>query len=145
MALRGDMRIYGWPTAWRRGRSSWAQRGTWLSSWRTSSGHADTLVALFERFPEKNLWTCFDTGHFNLFTKVPLDASLGRLRAGSGSFIYTTTTEKSDEHLPVGRGTFPFRELKRLLRPTDNLYFTAEASSESSAREALRCASEFLS
>ena len=52
---------------------------------------------------------------------------------------------KSDEHLPVGRGTFPFRELKRLLKTMDNLYFTAEASSESSARDTLKCASEFLS
>ncbi len=105
----------------------------------------DTLVALFDRFPEKNLWTCFDTGHFNLFTKVPLDAWLAALAGRLRELHIHDNHGKSDEHLPVGRGTFPFRELKRLLKTMDNLYFTAEASSESSARDTLKCASEFLS
>ena len=52
---------------------------------------------------------------------------------------------KSDEHLPVGRGMFPFRELKHLLKGLDAPFFTAEAPDESSAADTIKAAKEFLS
>jgi sugar phosphate isomerase/epimerase len=52
---------------------------------------------------------------------------------------------KSDEHLPVGHGMFPFRELKRLCKGLDAPFFTAEASHESSAVDTIKAAKEFLS
>ena len=52
---------------------------------------------------------------------------------------------KSDEHLPVGKGLFPFRELKRFIRSLTGIYFTAETASEAAALETIQCAKEFLS
>ena len=105
----------------------------------------ETILALLDRFKEKNLWFCFDTGHFNLFTKVSLEAWLAPLAGRLRELHIHDNNGGSDDHLPVGQGTFPFRELKRFLRSRDGLIFTAEASSKLSAHEALRCAREFLS
>jgi sugar phosphate isomerase/epimerase len=104
-----------------------------------------TILALLDGFREKNLWFCFDTGHFNLFTTLPLEEWLLPGRDRLREFHIHDNHGKSDEHLPVGRGAFPFKELKRLLKGVDNVFFTAEASDESSAIESIRCAREFLS
>jgi sugar phosphate isomerase/epimerase len=104
-----------------------------------------TIIALLDHFREKNLWCCFDTGHFNLFTTVPLEDWLVPLRGRLREFHLHDNHGKSDEHLPVGRGTFPFRELKHLLKALDGAFFTAETADESSAAETIKYAKEFLS
>jgi sugar phosphate isomerase/epimerase len=104
-----------------------------------------TIIALLERFREKNLWSCFDTGHFNLFTLLSLEEWLLPLRKRLREIHIHDNHGKSDEHLPVGRGTFPFRELKLFLKTLDNLFFTAEIAGESSAEESIKRAKEFLS
>ncbi len=104
-----------------------------------------TIVALLDRFTEKNLWSCFDTGHFNLFTTLSLGDWLMPLRDRLREFHIHDNHGKSDEHLPVGRGIFPFRELKRLCKDIDAPFFTAETPDESSAVDTIKCAKEFLS
>jgi sugar phosphate isomerase/epimerase len=104
-----------------------------------------TLIALFGRFKEKNLWFCFDTGHFNLFTTLPLEEWLMPLKDKLREFHIHDNHGRSDEHLPVGRGTFPFRDLKRFLQPLNGMFFTAETSSEAAAIETIKYAKEFLS
>ena len=104
-----------------------------------------TIVALLERFPEKNLWFCFDTGHFNLFTTLSLGDWLAPLGERLREFHIHDNHGKSDEHLPVGRGMFPFRELKGLMNGLDAPFFTAETPDESSAVDTIKAAKEFLS
>jgi sugar phosphate isomerase/epimerase len=104
-----------------------------------------TIVALLDRFTEKNLWFCFDTGHFNLFTTLSLGDWLMPLRDKLREFHIHDNHGKSDEHLPVGHGIFPFRELKRLLKSVDAPLFTVEIPDESSAVDAIKAAKEFLS
>jgi sugar phosphate isomerase/epimerase len=104
-----------------------------------------TIVALLDRFAEKNLWFCFDTGHFNLFTTLSLGDWLAPLGERLREFHIHDNHGKSDEHLPVGRGIFPFRELKHLLKGLGSPFFTAEAPRESSAVDAIKAAKEFLS
>jgi sugar phosphate isomerase/epimerase len=104
-----------------------------------------TIVALLDRFTEKNLWFCFDTGHFNLFTTLSLGEWLMPLRSRLREFHIHDNHGKSDEHLPVGRGEFPFRELKHLLKGLGAPFFTAETPNESSAVDAIKAAKEFLS
>jgi sugar phosphate isomerase/epimerase len=104
-----------------------------------------TLIALFDHFKEKNLWFCFDTGHFNLFTAIPLMDWLVPLREKLREFHIHDNHGRSDEHLPVGQGTFPFRELKDYIKSLTGILFTAEAASEAAAVETIRCAKEFLS
>ncbi|HUJ70463.1 MAG TPA: TIM barrel protein, partial [Syntrophorhabdales bacterium] len=93
---------------------------------------------------EGNLWFCFDTGHFNLFTAVPLEGWLGPLRQRLKEFHIHDNHGKSDEHLPVGQGTFPFRELRHFVKSLHGVVFTAEAADVGSAMETIRCAKEFL-
>jgi sugar phosphate isomerase/epimerase len=104
-----------------------------------------TLIALFDHFREKNLWFCFDTGHFNLFTTIPLMDWLTPLRERLREFHIHDNHGRSDEHLPVGQGTFPFRELNNYIKSLAGIFFTAEAASEAAAVETIRCAKEFLS
>ncbi len=104
-----------------------------------------TIVALLDRFKDKNLWFCFDTGHFNLFTTLSLGDWLMPLRERLREFHIHDNHGKSDEHLPVGRGEFPFRELKHLMKGMDSLFITAEIAGESSAVDAIKAAKEFLS
>jgi len=104
-----------------------------------------TLTALFDCFREKNLWCCFDTGHFNLFTTIPLEGWLMPLRTKLKELHLHDNHGKSDEHLAIGRGTFPFRELKPFLKMLDGVFFTAETPDESSAPEVINNMKEFLS
>jgi sugar phosphate isomerase/epimerase len=104
-----------------------------------------TLITLFDHFKEKNLWFCFDTGHFNLFTKLPLMGWLLPLRDKLMEVHIHDNHGKSDEHLPVGRGDFPFRELKDFIKQLSSIFVTAETASEAAAVETIRCAKEFLS
>jgi sugar phosphate isomerase/epimerase len=103
------------------------------------------LISLMGYFSEKNLWFCFDTGHFNLFSTLPLDAWLVPLKNKIREFHIHDNYGKKDDHLPIGQGTFPFRELKPLLKSLTGLQFTAETHSEEAAGDTIRCAKEFLS
>ncbi len=104
-----------------------------------------TIIELLTYFKDKNLWYCFDTGHFNLFSKIPLEEWLLPLKDKVREFHIHDNHGKSDEHLPIGKGTFPFRELKQFIRSLDGVFFTAEAGSKASAVETIKCAKEFLS
>jgi sugar phosphate isomerase/epimerase len=104
-----------------------------------------TIVELLKVFKDKNIWYCFDTGHFNLFSTIPVEEWLRPLKDRVREFHIHDNHGKSDEHLPIGRGTFPFRELKQFIRHLDGVFFTAEAGSEASAVETIKCAKEFLS
>jgi len=103
------------------------------------------IIALFGHFKGKNLRFCFDTGHFNLFTTVPLADWLVPLKDVLMEFHVHDNHGKSDEHLPIGKGTFPFRELKGFIKSMTGIYFAAETHSEGAALETIKCAKEFLS
>lgn len=104
----------------------------------------ETITALLDHFKDK-LWSCFDTGHFNLFSSVPLDTWLHALKGRLKEFHIHDNHGKTDEHLPIGQGDFPFRELKVFLKSLHGVFFTAEAASEAAAVETIRYAKEFLS
>ncbi len=107
--------------------------------------HPSTLCALFDNFKGKNLWFCFDSGHFNLFSKIPLENWLVPLKDKIKEMHLHDNHGTSDEHLPVGTGTFPFRELKDFLRHADDLIFTAEVHSEGYITESMKRLRTFLS
>jgi sugar phosphate isomerase/epimerase len=103
-----------------------------------------TFIALFNQLKGTELSFCFDTGHFNLFTTLPLDAWLIPLDDRLREIHLHDNHGGSDEHLPVGKGTFPFRELKAFLRHREDIIFTTEIPGEQYAMESIRCAREFL-
>ena len=104
-----------------------------------------TLVTLFSYFKDKNLWFCFDTGHFNLFSRVSVEEWLLPLADRLKEFHLHDNHGKSDEHLPIGAGTFPFRSLKQLIKQVKNPIFTLEPHGETVLGESIQKAKEFLS
>jgi sugar phosphate isomerase/epimerase len=107
----------------------------------------NTLCALFDYFKEKNLWFCFDSGHFNLFSKVSLDSWLVPLRDKIREMHLHDNHGAFDDHLPIGSGKFPFRELKVFLNQTDasRIIFTVEPHSEKTVVDTIKRLKEFLS
>ncbi len=74
------------------------------------------LCRLFEMLSSDSLCFCFDTGHFNVFSGVPLHLWLTEMGKYLGHLHLHDNFGGADEHLPVGSGTFPFTELFQSLR-----------------------------
>lgn len=105
-----------------------------------------SFIELFGRFEGKNLFYCFDSGHFNLFSKVPLDRWLVPLKGRLREMHLHDNHGKKDDHLPIGRGTFPFRELKGfLVQHEGEIILNAEIHEESQAVEGIKNLKELVS
>jgi sugar phosphate isomerase/epimerase len=104
-----------------------------LATWRTlldGIGGTGTMIALenvYERDPQplKRLLDalgspqarfCFDAGHANVFGGVPLACWIEELGDLLGEIHIHDNHGVTDEHLPVGEGNIPFRELFALVR-----------------------------
>ena len=106
-----------------------------------------TFTALFDYFREKNLWFCFDSGHFNLFSKVSLDDWLVPLKNRIREMHLHDNHGAFDDHLPIGSGSFPFRDLKVFLKQAavKEIIFTVEPHSEEIVVDSIKRLKEFLS
>jgi sugar phosphate isomerase/epimerase len=84
------------------------------------------LKALMEEMSSDNFGICFDTGHCNLFSIVPI----GKWMEDLGDYIvelHLHDNDKSaDQHYPIGDGTFDFDNFFRLLKNRDCIH-TIEA------------------
>jgi sugar phosphate isomerase/epimerase len=104
-----------------------------------------TLIELFGHFKDKNLYFCFDSGHFNLFSTISLEEWLVPLKEKIREMHLHDNHGTSDEHLPIGMGTFPFRELKTFIKGLGDLIYTTEIHGESYAVESIKKLKEYLS
>jgi len=106
-----------------------------------------TFTALFDYFREKNLWFCFDSGHFNLFSKVSLDDWLVPLKNRIREMHLHDNHGAFDDHLPIGSGSFPFLDLKVFLKQAavKEIIFTVEPHSEEIVVDSIKRLKEFLS
>ncbi|MBN2254595.1 MAG: sugar phosphate isomerase/epimerase [Deltaproteobacteria bacterium] len=75
------------------------------------------LMRSFER-PD-HIRMCFDTGHFNTFSKVSLDEWLDEIGSFIGEIHLHDNGGEGDSHAPVGEGTFPFYRLFHYLKDHD--------------------------
>jgi len=119
-----------------------------IETWRgllPAAEDADTVICLenvYEREPlhlrrlleavaSPRLRFCFDTGHFNISSAVPLKSWIDEMAPWLSHVHLHDNGGTRDEHLPVGEGTFPFAEFfahlrERSLRPI----LTVESHSE---------------
>jgi sugar phosphate isomerase/epimerase len=104
-----------------------------------------TLIELFGHFRDKELYYCFDSGHFNLFSIVSIEEWLAPLKGKIREMHLHDNHGTSDEHLPVGMGTFPFRELKPFVKELGDVIYTSEIHGEARAIEGIKKLKEFLS
>lgn len=105
-----------------------------------------SFIELFRYFKDKNLFFCFDSGHFNLFSKLPLEGWLLPLKDRLREMHLHDNHGSRDDHLPIGQGSFPFRELRGFLKGHNgDMILTAEIHRESDALEGIKNLKEYVS
>jgi sugar phosphate isomerase/epimerase len=87
---------------------------------------------------------CFDTGHFNVFSKIPLSEWIDSVKPYIFSMHIHDNHGKSDEHLPPGQGRFDFAQLRSLVK-RQNIRYTLEIHSPEGVLEGLRWFPSFMS
>ena len=111
---------------WRPLRERAALQGVKLAIENIFEDEPSNLRRLMEELHSESFGICFDTGHCNLFTKVPLQDWLDTL----GGYIFELHVHDNDgtfdSHLPIGDGTFDFGTLFDNLRGKEFIY-TVEA------------------
>jgi sugar phosphate isomerase/epimerase len=135
------------------GEEQWLENS--LATWRQlldALGEAETVIALenvYERNPRplrrlldtlasQRIRFCFDTGHANVFGSATVAEWVDSLGDYLGEIHLHDNHGTADEHLPVGEGTFPFRELMRLLSQRNlTPILTLESHSDQSLRRML--------
>ena len=75
----------------------------------------DTLLLLLSSLESPYFRFCFDTGHHNVFSKVPLSVWLEALGKYLAEVHLHDNHREADEHLPVGEGEFDFNQFFVLL------------------------------
>lgn len=85
-----------------------------------------TLQALMEKLGSETFGICFDTGHCNLFTKVPATHWIESLRPYLVELHLHDNDKTADLHQPPGDGTFDFNALFSTLANRNHIY-TIEA------------------
>ena len=84
------------------------------------------LRLLMEKMGSQYFGICFDTGHFNLFSKTPLEEWLNQLKPYILELHLHDNNKNLDEHKAIGDGTFDFDILFTALTGKNVLY-TLEA------------------
>jgi sugar phosphate isomerase/epimerase len=95
------------------------------------------LKMLMESMHSDNFGICFDTGHFNLFSKTPLEEWMKALNPHIVELHLHDNDGTSDQHLPMGEGSFNFRRFFDLLEKHDCIH-TLEAHSQEEAIRSLK-------
>ncbi len=72
------------------------------------------ITSLLERLPS-NFGFCFDVGHFNIFSQVPLSEWFVNLSSRLYEFHLHDNLGIQDSHLPFGKGNFNFDLLFKLI------------------------------
>ncbi len=94
------------------------------------------LKLLMEEMNSKNFGICFDTGHFNLFSRMFLSNWLEMIKPYIIELHLHDNTKSKDLHLAIGDGNFDFRTLFRELKGK-NLVYTIETHSVEDTRKSL--------
>jgi len=102
-----------------------------------------SLKLLMDEVKSPNFGICFDTGHFNLFSKVSLSEWLPMLKPYIIEIHLHDNDRTADSHLAIGDGTFNFRRLFNEL--TDkNCIYTIEAHTVEGVRKSIQRLKEYL-
>ncbi len=76
----------------------------------------EALGMLIDRIDSPDFGLCFDTGHFNLFSRVPMERWFETLGNRLIELHLHDNDGTADSHQAVGAGTFDFERLFRLLK-----------------------------
>jgi len=105
----------------------------------------DTLKALLDEIGSPCLRFCFDTGHHNVFGTRPLPIWLESLGKHLGEVHLHDNHQATDQHLPLGEGTFPFDQFFNLLSQLKlNPIYTIEPHEEEHLRRGLQAMRKYI-
>lgn len=86
----------------------------------------ENLQMLMEKIRSPYFGICFDTGHFNLFSKKSIEEWLSSLNDYIIELHLHDNNKQFDEHLCIGGGCFDFEKFFRLFK-NENCLHTIEA------------------
>jgi sugar phosphate isomerase/epimerase len=95
------------------------------------------LQRLMAELPSERFGLCFDAGHFNIFSKIPLNKWLEMTKSRTIELHLHDNDRTADHHRAIGDGVFPFDELFPVFNNTDCLY-TIEGHSKEAVLGSLR-------
>lgn len=75
----------------------------------------DDLLSLLNRFPNRNIGICFDLGHFNVFSKVPMKEWLQVLGDRIIECHLHDNDGTADQHIAIGDGKIDYSPLANWL------------------------------
>ncbi len=80
------------------------------------------LRLLMEEIGSEHFGICFDAGHFNLFSRVPLEEWLRQLKPYIVELHLHDNQRTCDDHMAIGEGTFDFTTLFSTLKDQELIY-----------------------
>lgn len=101
------------------------------------------LKMLMEAMDSANFGICFDTGHFNIFSKTPLVDWLDSLRPYIVELHIHDNDTTFDQHRPIGEGSFDFVTFFKQLKRQD-LIITLENHSPADVLKSLQALSSYI-
>ena len=101
------------------------------------------LALLAKEMGSDNFGLCFDTGHFNLFSKVPLREWISIIKPYVLELHIHDNSRTADEHLAIGDGDFDFTTLFKELAGIDCVY-TIEAHTIQDVKKSLKRIKKFI-
>ncbi len=105
----------------------------------------DALALLFSKIDGPDFGFCFDTGHFNLFSKVPMEKWFESLGSRIVEVHLHDNDGTADSHWALGRGKIDFETFFRLLKaqPVEPVY-TIEAHDKDDVETSIGRVRSFL-
>ncbi len=101
------------------------------------------LKLLMQEMGSENFGICFDTGHFNLFSKTPMEEWLTILKSYIIELHLHDNDRTGDAHNPIGDGTFDFDILFSVLNDK-NLIYTIEAHNAEDVKKSIERLRKYL-
>lgn len=102
----------------------------------------DNLALLMKELASKHFGICFDTGHMNIFTSVPLSEWLDALAGYIVELHLHDNSGDIDSHLALGEGNFDFDSLFNALKGRD-IIRTIEATSTEDVLKSLEALKKY--
>jgi len=140
---RMDIWLEGSLETWRRVNKRAESLGIKVAIENIFEEEPTNLKILMEEMNSENFGVCFDTGHFNMFSKLPLVEWLDTLKPYIKEVHMHDNFRFKDEHLAIGDGNFDFQTLFSMLRDI-NCVYTIEAHTVEDVRKSLKRFDEFM-
>jgi sugar phosphate isomerase/epimerase len=110
-AHRADLWLDASVSTWRPFIERAARLGIKLAIENIFEDEPSNLEMLMKELHGESFGICFDTGHCNLFSRVPVREWLDALKPYIFELHVHDNDKSFDSHLPIGEGTFDFKTL----------------------------------